>query len=65
LNDNQPILDAIRKLWYEENNKSTEGMDKRELGIHVGKKAAYIKCMNMISIRNGVKDASDTTPPRQ
>lgn len=65
MDNNQTILNAIRNLWYEENNKSTEGMDKRELGIHIGKKVAYIQCMNMISTGNGVPDAISTTPPRQ
>ena len=41
-------INTIRELWYEENNLSTEGMDKRQIGMHVGKKSAYILCMNKL-----------------
>jgi hypothetical protein len=41
-------INTIRGLWYEENNTPTEGMDIRQIGMHVGKKSAYIQCMNKL-----------------
>lgn len=41
-------INECRKLWYEENNIETEGMDMRQVGMHVGKKVAYTQCMNVL-----------------
>jgi len=45
----QECIDECRKLWYSENNKSTEGMDARSVGIHVGIKSGLIQAMNALS----------------
>ena len=44
----QKALNAIRELWYEENNVESDGFDQRQIGMHVGMKAAYIKAMNAV-----------------
>lgn len=38
----QECMNTIRILWYEENNLDTSNLDKRAIGIHVGKKSGYI-----------------------
>ncbi len=48
---NRGLQDAakrVQKLWYEENNISTEGMAPREIGLHVGKKSGFIRAINAI-----------------
>ena len=44
----QEAMNVVRQAWYEENNKSTEGMDPREVAIHVGMKGGLMKAINRI-----------------
>jgi hypothetical protein len=41
-------INAIRKLWYEENEKDTTFYDARQIGMHVGIKTGLIKAMNAL-----------------
>lgn len=41
-------INAIRKLWYEENEKDTTFYDYRQIGMHVGIKTGLIKAMNAL-----------------
>jgi hypothetical protein len=47
---NKDAIHTIRQLWYQENNKDTTNMDKREIAIHVGKKSGLIMAMNALQV---------------
>lgn len=42
-------LTQLKREWYELNNQSTEGMNPRDLGFHVGMKAGLLKAINILS----------------
>ena len=44
----QECMNTVRQAWYDENAKSTEGMDSRSIGIHVGVKSGLTTALNLI-----------------
>lgn len=44
----QECMNAIRQLWYDENNKSTDDLDARGIALHVGMKSGYIKVIETL-----------------
>jgi hypothetical protein len=44
----QECMNECRKLWYTENNTSTEDMGDRAVGIHIGTKIGIMQCLGVI-----------------
>ena len=52
-------INAIRQLWYDENNKSTDDLDARGIALHVGMKSGYIKAINVLSSLSTIRGSEN------